>query len=159
MEREFKRTVRKHKIYQNWVFHFLFLILSALLFIGCFGIKILTGEEWDVEKEKPEVIWYVDYETDFSAKEADPDGGVIQWKPGYFIAHDWSENGRRIRDKILYVVVDRILYHYVSSKVCPKTTEWEDLESFVAAKEGIGFQTCYGDQLLVTHYEPENAQR
>lgn len=99
-------------------------------------------------------IWYVDYYTDYFTVEADPNGAVTQWGPDYFIAHSWSDNGKRIASKVPYVVVDGVTYHYISSRIFPQITYWDELEAFACVNGGIGFQTCYGDALLVTHYEP-----
>ena len=33
-------------------------------------------------------------------------------------------------------------------------TYWEEIEGYVHANGGIGFQTCVSGGYLVTHYEP-----
>lgn len=59
-----------------------------------------------------------------------------------------------IASKPSTVVVNGKTYHYVSSKVVSRDTTWDQVEGYVHANGGIGFQTCYGDGYLITHYEP-----
>ena len=52
--------------------------------------------------------------TAYDTSTAAADGSVTQWEEGYFIAHEWSENGQMILSKPAYVVVDEqhiSLYH------------------------------------------------
>lgn len=98
--------------------------------------------------------WHVTYYNAYETKEADANGAVTQWADRYFIAHDWSSNGQRILSKPAHVVVDGQTYHYVSSCVVTRDTTWSQIQGFAQANGGIAFQTCYGANYLITHYEP-----
>lgn len=98
--------------------------------------------------------WHVTYYNAYGTEEADANGAVTQWADRYFIAHDWSSNGQRILSKPAHVVVDGQTYHYVSSRVVTRDTTWSQIQGFAQANEGIAFQTCYGANYLITHYEP-----
>ena len=102
------------------------------------------------------VVWVVPYHDDFLGLAAEDDS-VTQWMDGFFLAHRWSENGERIASMPTYVSVDGLLYRYVSSITVPKGTTWEEVEGFIQANGGIGFETCVdseGSEYLLTHYEP-----
>ena len=103
------------------------------------------------------VVWDVAYHDDFLGQAAD-DGSVTQWAEGFFLAHRWSANGKRIASLPAYVRVDGRLYRYVSSTTVQRGTLWEDIEGFVHENGGIGFETCVDDAdesaYLITHYEP-----
>lgn len=99
-------------------------------------------------------IWYVSYTNAYDTSTAAADGSVTQWEEGYFIAHEWSENGQMILSKPAYVVVDGTTYKFVSSMTVSYDTYWEEIEGYVHANGGIGFQTCVSGGYLVTHYEP-----
>lgn len=94
------------------------------------------------------------YYNAYGTEEADANGAVTQWADRYFIAHDWSSNGQRIMSKPAHVVVDGQTYHYVSSRVVARDTTWSQIQGFAQANGGIAFQTCYGANYLITHYEP-----
>lgn len=98
--------------------------------------------------------WHVTYYNAYGTEEADAGGAVTQWADRYFIAHDWSNNGQRILSKPAHVVVDGQTYHYVSSRVVTRDTTWSQIQGFAQANGGIAFQTCYGENYLITHYEP-----
>lgn len=98
--------------------------------------------------------WHVTYYNAYGTEEADANGAVTQWADRYFIAHDWSSNGQRIMSKPAHVVVDGQTYHYVSSRVVTRDTTWSQIQGFAQANGGIAFQTCYGANYLITHYEP-----
>lgn len=98
--------------------------------------------------------WHVTYYNAYGTEEADANGAVTQWDDRYFIAHDWSSNGQRILSKPAHVVVDGQTYHYVSSRVVTRDTTWSQIQGFAQANGGIAFQTCYGANYLITHYEP-----
>lgn len=98
--------------------------------------------------------WTVSYVPSYGTAAAPADGSVGEWQTGYYIAHDWSANGRRIASKPAHVIVNGQVYHYVSSMVVPPDTSWASVTDFVYANGGIGFQTCYGENRLITHYEP-----
>ena len=102
----------------------------------------------------PSEIWNVSYVPSYFTAAAPADGSVGEWQPGYYIAHDWSVNGQRIASKPTHVIVDGQIYHYVSSMIVPPETTWDVLSAFACVNGGIGFQTCYGADRLVTHYEP-----
>lgn len=103
------------------------------------------------------VVWNVDYHDDFLGQAAD-DGSVTQWEDGFFLAHRWSANGKRIASMPTYVRVNGQLYRYVSAITVPQGTMWKDIEGFVHANGGIGFETCVDgtdeSAYLITHYEP-----
>ena len=97
-------------------------------------------------------IWYVSY---IPYTQADLDAGYLcEWQTNYFLAHNWSENGKKIASMPTYVVVNGITYKYVSSIKIAKDTLWADYRDFVYENDGIGFQTCSGNLHLITHYEP-----
>lgn len=98
--------------------------------------------------------WHVTYYNAYGTEEADANGAVTQWADRYFIAHDWSSNGQRIMSKPAHVVVDGQTYHHVSSRVVTRDTTWSQIQGFAQANGGIAFQTCYGANYLITHYEP-----
>ena len=98
--------------------------------------------------------WHVTYYNAYGTEEADANGAVTQWADRYFIAHDWSSNGQCILSKPAHVVVDGQTYHYVSSRVVTRDTTWPQIQGFAQANGGIAFQTCYGENYLITHYEP-----
>lgn len=98
--------------------------------------------------------WHVSYRGTDDSSTANADGSVSEWRDGYYIAHDWSYGGGQIASKPGTVVVNGRTYRYVSSMVVPRSTTWDEVSGFVYANNGIGFQTCYGDGYLITHYEP-----
>ena len=98
--------------------------------------------------------WNVSAVPSYGTAAAPADGSVGEWQSGYYIAHDWSAAGQQIASKPAHVTVNGQVYHYVSSMVVPADTTWDSVAGFVYANGGIGFQTCVGDQRLITHYEP-----
>lgn len=98
--------------------------------------------------------WNVQYRNEYGTAEGAADGACTQWADGYYVAHNWSESGERIAQRPGTVVVDGQRYAYVSSMVVSRDTTYDQVYAFTHANGGIGFQTCYGDGYLVTHYEP-----
>lgn len=98
--------------------------------------------------------WNVSAVPSYGTAAAPADGSVGEWQSGYYIAHDWSAAGQQIASKPAHVTVNGQVYHYVSSMVVPADTTWDSVAGFVYANGGIGFQTCVGNQRLITHYEP-----
>lgn len=96
--------------------------------------------------------WYVSYI--WGAQPEIDTGAVVQWKSGYFCAHNWSNGGAMILSRPTYVVVDGVTYRYVSSINVARDTKWNEVSGFALANGGIAFQTCSGDTYLITHYEP-----
>lgn len=98
--------------------------------------------------------WQPSYFNAYGTDAADPSGALTQWADNYFIAHDWSANGKRIASRPAHVVINGTTYHYVSEKVVSRDTYFDDTKAFCYANNGIAFQTCYGANYLITHYEP-----
>lgn len=99
--------------------------------------------------------WYASYRGTDDPATANADGSLSEWRDGYYIAHDWSSNGQLIASKPGTVVVDGRTYRYVSSMVVSRDTKWSEVNGFVYANGGIGFQTCDpSGGYLITHYEP-----
>lgn len=96
--------------------------------------------------------WYVDYSVDYHSYSFGD--GVTEWEDGYYVAHNNTSSGQNIASQPGTVVVDGVSYRYVSSMVVPEGTNWQDVEGFVHANGGIGFQTCTDGGYLITHYEP-----
>ena len=90
----------------------------------------------------------------YGTEAADPSGALTQWADNYFIAHNWSANGKRIASRPAHVIINGTTYHYVSEKVVSRDTYFDDTKAFCYANNGIAFQTCYGANYLITHYEP-----
>lgn len=103
-------------------------------------------------KPSDDGTWYVSYI--WGGQSEIDTGAVVQWKSGYFCAHDWSQGGKMIASKPAYVVVDGVTYRYVSSINVSRDSTWSDVSGFALANGGIGFQTCAGNTYLITHYEP-----
>lgn len=99
-------------------------------------------------------IWYVSYSNAYHTSEAAADGSITQWEDGYFIAHDWSANGKKIRSCPKYVNVNGQTYQFVSCKWVGHGTTWDQVSGFVHQNNGIGFQTCDGNSYFISHYEP-----
>lgn len=99
-------------------------------------------------------MWQPSYFNAYGTEEADPSGALTQWADNYFIAHDWSANGKRIASRPAHVIINGTTYHYVSEMVVSRDTYIDDIKAFCYANNGIAFQTCYGANYLVTHYEP-----
>ena len=98
--------------------------------------------------------WQPSYFNAYGTDAADPSGALTQWADNYFIAHDWSANGKRIASRPAHVVINGTTYHYVSEMVVSRDTYFDDTKAFCYANNGIAFQTCYGANYLITHYEP-----
>lgn len=98
--------------------------------------------------------WTPSYYNAYGTAEADANGALTQWADNYFVAHNWSANGKRILSRPAHVVINGTTYHYVSEKVVGRDTCLDDVEAFCYANNGIAFQTCYGANYLITHYEP-----
>ena len=98
--------------------------------------------------------WSPSYFNAYGTDAADPSGALTQWADNYFIAHDWSANGKRIASRPAHVVINGTTYHYVSEMVVSRDTYFDDTKAFCYANNGIAFQTCYGANYLITHYEP-----
>lgn len=98
--------------------------------------------------------WQPSYYNAYGTAEADPNGALTQWADNYFIAHNWSANGKRIASRPAHVIINGTTYHYVSEMVISPDTYFDDVEAFCYANNGIAFQTCYGANRLITHYEP-----
>ena len=98
--------------------------------------------------------WQPSYFNAYGTEAADPSGALTQWADNYFIAHDWSANGKRIASRPAHVIINGTTYHYVSERVVSRDTYFDDTKAFCYANNGIAFQTCYGANYLITHYEP-----
>lgn len=98
--------------------------------------------------------WTPSYYNAYGTDEADASGALTQWADNYFVAHNWSANGKRILSRPAHVVINGTTYHYVSEMVVSRDTYLDDVEAFCYANNGIAFQTCYGANYLITHYEP-----
>lgn len=98
--------------------------------------------------------WQPSYFNAYGTEAADPNGALTQWADNYFIAHNWSANGKRIASRPAHVIINGTTYHYVSEMVVSPDTYFDDVEAFCYANNGIAFQTCYGANRLITHYEP-----
>lgn len=98
--------------------------------------------------------WSPSYFNAYGTAAADDSGALTQWADNYFIAHDWSANGKRIASRPAHVVINGTTYHYVSEMVVSRDTYFNDTKAFCYANNGIAFQTCYGANYLITHYEP-----
>lgn len=98
--------------------------------------------------------WQPSYFNAYGTEAADPSGALTQWADNYFIAHNWSTNGKRIASRPAHVIINGTTYHYVSEMVVSPDTYFDDVETFCYANNGIAFQTCYGANRLITHYEP-----
>lgn len=96
--------------------------------------------------------WFVEYTVGYHTYQLGE--GVVKWEEGYYVAHNTNVNGQRIASCVPYVVVDGVKYKYVSKMTVPETSTWDEIQDFVLANGGIGFQTCVDDGYLVTHYEP-----
>lgn len=104
--------------------------------------------------QRSDGTWYVSYRGTDDRSSANADGSMSKWADGYYIAHSWSANGKKIASKPSTVVVDGKTYRYVSSITVPRSTTWDQVSGFVHQNGGIGFQTCSGADYLITHYEP-----
>lgn len=98
--------------------------------------------------------WQPSYFNAYGTEAADPSGALTQWADNYFIAHNWSANGKRIASRPAHVIINGTTYHYVSEMVVSRDTYFDDTKAFCYANNGIAFQTCYGANYLITHYEP-----
>lgn len=99
--------------------------------------------------------WTPSYYNAYGTDEADPNGALTQWADNYFVAHNWSANGKRIASRPAHVIINGTTYHYVSEIVVSRDTYFDDtIKAFCYANNGIAFQTCYGANYLITHYEP-----
>lgn len=98
--------------------------------------------------------WTPSYYNAYGTEAADPSGALTQWADNYFVAHNWSANGKRIASRPAHVIINGTTYHYVSEMVVSPDTYFDDVEAFCYANNGIAFQTCYGANRLITHYEP-----
>lgn len=98
--------------------------------------------------------WQPSYFNAYGTEAADPSGALTQWADNYFVAHNWSANGKRIASRPAHVIINGTTYHYVSEMVVSRDTYLDDIEAFCYANNGIAFQTCYGANYLITHYEP-----
>lgn len=116
------------------------------------------------EEDKPEAsgtsadspVWKVEYHRNFFQKDAEEDGSVSEWMEGLFIAHNWSENGKKIESMPELVEVDGKTYQLESSQIRKLYTEFtrRDLD-WMRKNDGIAFQTCQpNERILLTHYEP-----
>lgn len=99
--------------------------------------------------------WQPSYFNAYGTDEADANGALTQWADNYFIAHNWSANEKRIASRPAHVIINGTTYHYVSEMVVSRDTCFDDtIKAFCYANNGIAFQTCYGANYLITHYEP-----
>lgn len=98
--------------------------------------------------------WQPSYFNAYGTDAADPSGALTQWADNYFVAHNWSANGKRIASRPAHVIINGTTYHYVSEMVVSRGTYLDDVAAFCYANNGIAFQTCYGANYLITHYEP-----
>lgn len=115
-----------------------------------------AGSSGGTVSQRGDGTWYVSYRGTDSRGAANADGSVSEWEDGYYISHNWSNGGAKIASKPGTVSVNGRTYRYVSSINVPRNTTWQEIESFVHANGGIGFQTC-DDRTggyLITHYEP-----
>lgn len=100
--------------------------------------------------------WYVTY---VQGNYVDATGGVTEYFDNYFVAHrSTGTNGQTIASRPATVVVDGVTYRYVSEKILPIGSDYNDIKDWATANNGIAFQTCdysTGRQMaLVLHYEP-----
>lgn len=100
--------------------------------------------------------WYVSYTNFYGGDSANADGTLAEWRDGYYVAHNWSSNGKAIASRPKTVVVNGKTYTYKGEQVVSRGTTWGQVEGYVHNNNGIGFQTCVSGGYLVTHYEPVN---
>lgn len=101
--------------------------------------------------------WHINYSNAYGTGSAASDGSVTKWADGYYIAHNWSDNGAKITGRTEYVEVDGKTYRLAGSQEVSRDTTWEEVEGWVHANGGIGMQTCVeGGGYLINHYEPVN---
>lgn len=101
--------------------------------------------------------WHINYSNAYGTGSAASDGSVTKWADGYYIAHNWSDNGAKITGRTEYVEVDGQTYRLAGSQEVSRDTTWEEVEGWVHANGGIGMQTCVeGGGYLINHYEPVN---
>ena len=100
--------------------------------------------------------WNVSYRGLDDPTTANADGSTAKWVDGYYVAHSWSEGGKRIASKPQHVVVDGKSYHYVSSEIISLDSDADSAISYAHQNGGIGFQTCVGNNnAILTHYEAD----
>lgn len=97
--------------------------------------------------------WSPAYRDEYGTDTAADDGSLTQWADGYYIAHDWSENGKAIASG-RNVVIDGREYALAGSQTVPPGTPYEDVEGWVHADGGIGMQTCTEGGYIVNRYVP-----
>jgi hypothetical protein len=99
--------------------------------------------------------WNVSYRGLDDPTTANADGSTAKWVDGYYVAHSWSEGGKRIASKPQHVV-DGKSYHYVSSEIISLDSDADSAISYAHQNGGIGFQTCVGNNNAIpTHYEAD----
>lgn len=100
--------------------------------------------------------WYVEYRNSDNPASANDDGSLAKWKTNYYIAHDWSDNGKRIALKPRYVVVDGKRYRYVSCRYVSRDTKWSSIKDWAMANNAVCFQVCDNatNTYLITRYVP-----
>lgn len=132
--------------------------------IGESAVLEATDAETVNDYSDYEDVWYVAYYDAWGASESDANGAVTQWDYAYFTAHRWSRQGKKIASMPQYVVVDNVLYEYVSHWY----SDYADASSYdwdvilkARANGGIVFQTCTTSSesdcetgILIVHYEP-----
>lgn len=112
----------------------------------------------DVPGVQNDGTWYVSYVDAPGTSSAAADGSLTRWKPGYFIAHDWSEAGKRIASMPSVVVVDGMRYALDDVLSVPKYTLWDEVAEWATGGGHISFQTCSQGQYLIVRYAPESSQ-
>ena len=101
-------------------------------------------------------------ETHLWSDHAHDDGSIVEWAPGYYIAHDWSEWGNLIHalnigDRINISNIDATVSGiYEVSKYLP----YENIRDEITGWDTICFQTCipYSDYNTVVTARPNIAQ-
>lgn len=128
-------------------------ILALACVLGALWLapRVAGGPPVDVR----DGTWYVTYRENDDEGEANADGTLSEWAPGYFIAHDWSLSGREILTRPAAVSVDGRLYRYDSSRTYPPDADAAEAVAWAGAGGGVGFQTCTPDDMrLVARYVP-----
>lgn len=75
--------------------------------------------------------WHVNYRNEYGTPSAAADGAVTQWDDNYYIAHNWSDNGKMITSQPEYVEVNGTTYKFAGSQEVARDTYYDDIKDWV----------------------------
>lgn len=135
------------------------LVLGGMLMsiaAAIFLFRFFAGGPVETEPYLDGTLWHVSYVKEtYNDGEANWDGTLSEWRDDYFIAHDWSRQGREIASMPEYAEVDDEVYAFDGTSLfAPGATTDAVYGTLGDTADDVFFQVCDGDMYRVVRYVP-----